>query len=141
MCTTAIDFFEEDAHYPRTFQKDKICKVISNIISTETTKELDFINIILCSDENLYSINTRYLEHFFYTDIITFDYSESTIASDMYISLDRIIDNATKNSVTLQNELDRIIIHGTLHLAGYKDTSQKDKKIMTSKENEYLQLI
>ncbi|MDA3882526.1 MAG: rRNA maturation RNase YbeY [Bacteroidales bacterium] len=136
-----IYFFEEDAQFPKKFDKNTSLNTIDKIIAQESKKNIDYINIILCSDDYLLSINTEYLQHDFYTDIITFDYSETEISSDMYISLDRIIENAKKNSVTLHNELQRIIIHGTLHLVGYHDKTQTEKEEMQRKENEYLQLI
>jgi rRNA maturation RNase YbeY len=136
-----IHFFEEDVQLPKKFNTRASLNIIAKIIAHESKKKIDYINIIFCTDEYLLSINTEYLQHDYYTDIITFDYSETEITSDMYISLDRIIENAKKNSVTLHNELQRVIIHGTLHLVGYQDKTQAEKEEMQRKENEYLQLI
>ena len=81
------------------------------------------------------------MKHDYYTDIITFDYSETEIASDIYMSMDRIADNAKQNKVTKLNECYRILIHGVLHLVGYKDKNPADKAVMTQKEDYYLRLV
>ena len=136
-----VHFFEEDKTFPKFFRRKKARSLIQNIIELESSKSINYINIILCSDSYLLHINTSYLQHSYYTDIITFDYSNNVIESDIFISLDRIVENAEKNCVTLQSELHRIIIHGILHLVGYKDATKEEKKLMTQKENYYLNLI
>ena len=106
-------------------------------------KTLESLTIIFCSDEYLLEMNKQHLNHDFYTDIITFDLSESKktpIIGDLYISIDRIKDNASLNNFTFYNEILRVIFHGVLHLCGYKDKSGKHIKEMRSKENEYLGL-
>lgn len=96
-------------------------------------------NVIFCSDEYLYRMNLEYLKHDYYTDIITFDYSEEDVASgDLFISVERVADNAAQLNISFLNELYRVIIHGFLHLAGYKDKKDADKLKMTEKENYYL---
>ena len=100
------------------------------------------INIILTNDRNLQEINVRYLMRDSYTDIITFDYSEAgTISGDLYISLDRIKENAEKYEEVEELELWRVIVHGLLHLTGYRDSNKKEKMIIREKENFYLDLI
>ena len=102
-------------------------------------KFLDQISIIFCNDEYLLEINNRYLNHNYYTDIITFDYSEgNTISGDLYISIDMIKYNSNLYSVEIDEEFYRVIIHGILHLCGYKDKSSTEKENMTEKENSYL---
>ncbi len=105
-------------------------------------KKVGEINFIFCSDAYLLSINQHYLKHNTYTDIITFDYSkglkEILISGDIYISVERVKENAITFSKTLNDELHRVIIHGVLHLLGYKDKSKKDKDEMTGQENRYL---
>jgi rRNA maturation RNase YbeY len=95
--------------------------------------------LIFCSDEYLLDVNKKYLNHDYYTDIITFDYVEDKIISgDIFISSDRVRENANQFNVSFEMELFRIIIHGILHLLGYKDKTKKDKSLMTEKENFYL---
>lgn len=103
-------------------------------------RELDHIEYIFCSDEYLLEINKQYLQHDFYTDIVTFDLSEEKdeTIGEVYVSVDRIKDNATKLKQPLKNEVLRVIFHGSLHLCGYKDKSDKDSKLMRSKEDFYI---
>ena len=114
---------------------------IANIVTT-FGKELSSLNYILCTDEQLHKINLKHLKHDNYTDIITFDYSEDeeTIESDIYISLDRIKENADALGKTFDDELHRVMIHGVLHLIGYNDKAAKEQKEMREKENTCLSL-
>ncbi|MEG1634043.1 MAG: rRNA maturation RNase YbeY [Rikenellaceae bacterium] len=94
------------------------------------------ISVVFCSDEKILEINRQYLKHDYYTDIITFDYSENgTLSGDLMISIDTVRSNAKEFGVDFLNELHRIIIHGTLHLIGLKDKQPKDQKIMRENEN------
>jgi rRNA maturation RNase YbeY len=133
-----ISFFTEDLTYTL-----KSKRIIKNWI-TETIKaegyQLDELNFILCSDAYLLRINQDYLQHDDYTDVITFDNSEELkmIVGDIFISVDRIKENASSFKSTVINELCRVMIHGTLHLLGYKDKKKADKSMMTSKEDFYL---
>lgn len=98
--------------------------------------------ITFCSDPELHKINLEYLHHDTFTDIITFDYfTDGYISGEIYISLDRIKENATKFKKSLDNELLRIIIHGVLHLLGYEDKTHDQKNVMDSKEDYYLSLL
>ena len=113
---------------------------------TQTAKNnkrpIESLNIIFCSDEYLLEINRSYLQHDYYTDIITFDLSrskKSPITAELYISIDRIKDNARQLGTTIQTELHRVIFHGLLHLLGYKDKSPRDQKQMREKEEQLLQ--
>jgi rRNA maturation RNase YbeY len=100
------------------------------------------ISIIFCDDEYLRIINTQYLGHNYYTDIITFDYSSNNqISGDLFVSTDRVIENAHKNNVTFIDELYRVIIHGVLHLCGFNDKSDEEKVEIRKKENYFLNLI
>lgn len=104
---------------------------------------LNEMNIIFCSDDYLLEINRQHLQHNFYTDIITFDLSESksgAITAELYISIDRVKDNASLLNTKFALELHRVIFHGALHLCGYSDKSKKDIAIMRAKEDEYLSL-
>jgi rRNA maturation RNase YbeY len=135
-----IHFFNEEINY-RLRHKKKIRDWVINTIDNEGYK-LESINFIITSDLYLHKINVDYLNHDTYTDIITFEYNESglPILSDIYISLDRCRENAKNLNITLTTEVHRIIIHGVLHLLGYKDKNKKDKELMTSKEDYYLSL-
>ncbi|MFN0081527.1 MAG: rRNA maturation RNase YbeY [Ferruginibacter sp.] len=101
------------------------------------------LSIIFCSDEYLLDMNRLHLNHDFYTDIITFDLSESKvlpIIGELYISVDRVKENAWKNDVIFTNELLRVIFHGALHLCGYGDKKRDEIVVMRSKEQQYLRL-
>ena len=133
----SINFYFEDIE---EFQLDlpKSRKWIKNSISNEGRQSGD-ITFIFCSDDYLLEINKQYLDHDYYTDIITFDYVEGDVISgDIFISIDRVRENAATFGVSFVNELNRILIHGVLHLLGYKDKSDEEKKLMTSKEDDYL---
>jgi len=114
---------------------------ISKVCITENYN-LGDISLIFCSDEYLLDMNRTHLDHDYYTDIITFDYTDNQIVSgDLFISIDRVRDNATDFNVSFEHELCRVIIHGVLHLCGYKDKSDDEEKLMRSKENNALSLI
>jgi len=134
----AIHFFEEDIAY-KLKQKTAVRSWITETIQAEGYK-LKELTYIFCSDNYLLQINQQYLDHDTYTDIVTFDNSDiaQTITGDIFISIDRIRENAAKFGVTEADELHRVIIHGALHLLGYKDKSPADKKKMTLKEDFYL---
>jgi len=132
-----ITFFNEDVGFE--IRNKKLLKIwIKETILAEK-KLPGLISVILCSDEYLHKLNQEYLQHDTYTDIITFDYSESnTISGDLFISIERVKENATAYSKKLADELHRVIIHGILHLCGYDDKNEKDKKEITLKEDEHL---
>jgi probable rRNA maturation factor len=104
------------------------------------------INYIFMSDDELLQMNNDFLQHDYYTDIITFDNStkaeqdKKQLVSDIFISVDRVIDNAKKHNTPFEQELKRVMVHGILHLCGYKDKSKADQAIMRTKENEALAL-
>lgn len=136
-----IQFFNEDVEFkvpnPR---KTKLW--LKSIIESEGF-ELNQINYIFCSDEYLLSVNQQYLNHDFYTDIITFDNSdeEQTIEGDIFISIDRIKENAEQLSKVFNEELLRVLVHGVLHLVGYDDHEHKDELLMREKEDFYISLF
>ena len=100
------------------------------------------INYIFCDDAYLNHINKEFLKHDSFTDIISFDYSlGKQINGDIYISIDRVLDNAEKYNVTFENELRRVMIHGVLHYMGYKDKTTEEKKVMRLKENSTIYLL
>src|ERR1700744_4956005 len=134
----AISFFEEDIKF-KLKSKTPLRQWITDTIKAEGFK-LNELTYIFCSDDYLLQINRQYLDHDTYTDIITFDNSEGNkiVTSDIFISIDRIRENAAKFNVPEATELHRVIIHGVLHLLGYKDKSPSDKQKMTEKEDYYL---
>lgn len=132
-----IYFHAEDVALPK-LEYSLVEKWIFSVIADEGVDCGD-LNFIFCSDQYLLDLNKQYLNHDYYTDIITFDYSEeSTISGDIFISTDRVGENAVSFGVDVSKELLRICVHGVLHLIGYKDKSVEDKEIMTSKENDHL---
>ncbi len=109
---------------------------ISKVILSENKNEGE-INYIFCDDDYLLKINIEHLQHDFYTDIISFDYSiGNEINGDIFISIDRVKENAQDFNVSFDDELKRVIIHGILHYCGYKDKSHKDEMLMRQKEDE-----
>jgi probable rRNA maturation factor len=118
---TALKIFIE-----RMFKKEK--------------RQLDALRYIFCSDEVLLGINAQYLQHHYYTDIITFELGSSTTDADIYISIDRVKENASLYKTSFKREIHRVMFHGALHLCGYKDKLKTDKEIMRMKEDRYLQL-
>jgi probable rRNA maturation factor len=134
----AIQFFEEDIAY-KLKDKARVRQWINETVLAEGYK-LKELTYIFCSDAYLLQINQQYLDHDTYTDIVTFDNSEieGVVIGDIFISIDRIKENAAKFEVTETTELHRVIIHGVLHLLGYTDKSAADKKKMTQKEDFYL---
>lgn len=132
-----IYFNEIDRKYPFN-NKNIIKKVIKEIVSRETLK-VGNINIIICSDEYILKINKEYLNHDYYTDIITFNYNEGNlIYGDLYISLDTVKSNSKKFEEELENELSRVIFHGVLHLCGFNDKTKKEQVIIREQENRNL---
>ncbi|MBO7277207.1 MAG: rRNA maturation RNase YbeY [Bacteroidales bacterium] len=127
---------------PCTLKNRTILKKWIEAIINKYEKELGDISYIFCSDEQLLEINKEYLNHDYYTDIITFDYSEAEIVSgDMFISIDRIKDNAKALKVPYQEELHRVIIHGVLHLLGFKDKTESESQKMRQLEDESLSVL
>lgn len=133
----AILFHTIDAD-PHLKQKNALKRWISDCVFTENKKPGD-INVIFCSDEHLLEMNRTHLKHDYYTDIITFDFSQAdTVSGDLYISYDRVIDNANQNSNSIHNETYRVIIHGVMHLCGYKDKAKSDALVMRQMEEKCL---
>lgn len=139
MAIRDISFFAEDIEFVLP-QKQKVREWINDVIKSEGFSRIAELNFIFCSDDYLLDINKEYLDHDTYTDIITFDSSEvaHVIAGDIFISIDRVRDNALKFSVSEVDELHRVIVHGVLHLCGYGDKTKEEKNTMTDKENECL---
>ena len=133
-----------DFNYETEFtleNEDAISNWISNVIRSENKKEGE-INYIFCDDEYLLQINQEHLQHDYYTDIISFDYTVGNeINGDLFISVDRVKENAQEFNVSFDDELKRVIVHGVLHYCGYKDKSEVDELLMRSKEDEKLAMF
>lgn len=104
-------------------------------------KQLASINLIICSDTYLLQLNRQYLSHDFFTDILTFGYADDPIEGEIFISVERVKENAQERHLSISHELNRVIIHGVLHLCGYRDGDEAAKKVMTQKEDLYLDLL
>lgn len=132
-----IEFFFEDIESVQ-LQEEKLIKAIKVLVDKED-KSLGDISVIFCSDNYLLEMNREYLNHDYFTDIITFDYVEDDVISgDLFISWERVADNAQQLNVSFEQELYRVVLHGVLHLVGYKDKSDEEQKIMREKEDYYL---
>ncbi|TRX07379.1 rRNA maturation RNase YbeY [Flavobacterium gawalongense] len=114
---------------------------LSNVITSENKKEGE-INYIFCDDEYLHKINLEYLNHDTLTDIISFDYTMGNeLSGDVFVSIERVKDNAVDFNVPFEDELKRVLVHGVLHYCGYKDKGEDDELLMRSKEDEKLALF
>lgn len=138
MSQLPIHFFLEGVAY-KVKNKTILRKWLKDSITNEGFR-LKELNFIFCDDDYLLSINQKYLKHNTFTDIITFDNSSKKhdISGDIFISIDRIRENALTYNVSEHDELHRVMIHGTLHLLGYPDKEKADKTLMTARENYYL---
>jgi len=132
-----VELFYEDTQTLK-LKKSPVKKYINLLINREL-KKVGEISIVLCSDKYLLEINIEYLKHNYYTDIITFNYVEGNLISgDLFISVDRVKENSIVFNTGLIKELYRVIFHGILHLIGYNDKTEEEKRIMKTKEDLYL---
>lgn len=133
-----IEFYSENQF--KLKEEEEISKWISSVITSEGYTEGD-ITYIFCDDEYLHKLNLQFLNHDTLTDIISFDNSlGKEVHGEIYISTQRVEENAKEYNVTFDDELHRVIIHGILHYCGYKDKSKADQEIMRTKENDALQM-
>ena len=135
-----IQYFTEDVEFQLKHPK-RSTQWIQQVINTHNA-QLKEINYVFCSDDYLLDINRTHLNHDFYTDIITFDHSDLTedIHSDIFISIDRVKENAADRGIAFEEEIDRVMIHGILHLLGFNDTTSEEKSLMRQKEDACLSL-
>ena len=134
-----FDFRSEDILFELN-QKPAIISWLSYSITSENKIPVD-ISYIFCSDDFLHDMNIKYLNHSTLTDIITFDYCQGNLINgEMFISIDRIKDNAKDFDVSFEKELHRVMVHGIMHLCGYKDKTVEDQNVMSLKEDFYLNL-
>jgi len=136
----AIKFFTQDITI-KLDQKKKLKDFIAKVV-TERNRTLGSLNYIFCSDEYLLEINRAYLQHDYYTDIITFEFPvhQNEVAGEIYISVERVAENALSYDVSFRQELHRVIFHGVLHLLGFKDKLKAEKLAMTNEEDRLLKL-
>ena len=136
----AVHFFSEDIDFelPEKLRRKRWLKQLA----AEAGFRIKELNYVFCSDEYLYQMNVDYLNHDTYTDIITFDNSEKTkeLEGDIFISVDRVRENAKSVQVEEEVELTRVLAHGLLHLMGYKDKAKEEASLMRSKEDEAIEL-
>ena len=135
-----LDIFYEDIQ-PLKLKKLELKNQLKILINNEL-KKMGIITIILCSDKYLLEMNRKYLNHDYFTDIITFDYVENGIISgDLFISFERVIENTKQFNTEIAKELYRVIFHGVLHLTGYNDKTREEKATMKQKEDFYLSAV
>lgn len=137
----SVIFETEGVEIPSILDEQKTIEWIDKV-ATSHNKEVGDLTYIFCSDEKILEINNQYLQHDYYTDIITFDYSEDNIISgDIFISLDTVKSNSEQFKTEYKEELHRVIIHGILHLSGFSDHTEEEEKQMRNLENQALKLI
>lgn len=139
MVNNIFFYTETEVIHPFPTQEDCFKNWLANVAISEE-KHIVSLNYIFCTDDYLLDINNKYLGHDFYTDIITFPYQQGeAIESDLFISLDRIRENADIYKVSFDNELKRVMVHGLLHLVGYGDKSEIEIMLIRQKEDHYIE--
>ena len=134
-----VSYFKEDTKFD--FKEKRRTNRWLKLVAESEIRRLGDVSIIFCSDNFILDVNIKYLKHDYFTDIITFDYCEGeTLSGDLFISVDSVRENALFYGAEFADEMNRVIVHGLLHLIGYDDHSEADKKVMRSKENYYLSL-
>ena len=130
--------FEET---PFVFRQKTLTRRWLKLVAESEIRRIGNIAVIFCSDNYILDINRRYLGHDYFTDIITFDYCEGDrLSGDLFISVDSVKENSIEYGTEFEDELNRVIVHGLLHLIGYDDHTDEDISVMRSKENYYLSL-
>ena len=134
-----VSYFKEDTSF--NFKEKRLTNRWLRLVAESEIRRLGDISIIFCSDNYILDVNMKYLQHDYFTDIITFDYCEgNTVSGDLFISVDSVRENAAYYKTEFKDELNRVIVHGVLHLIGYDDHTEAEKKEMRAKENYYLSL-
>lgn len=134
-----VHYFTEDCSF--SFKEKRLTSRWLKLVAGSEVRKLGDISIIFCSDPYILDVNLRYLQHDYYTDIITFDYCEDdTLSGDLFISIDSVRENAVLYGTEFADELNRVIVHGVLHLIGYDDHTEEEIAEMRAKENYYLSL-
>ena len=134
-----IRYFCEDIRF--TYKNKLANNRWLKMVAGSEIRKIGDINVIFCSDTYILDVNMKYLQHDYFTDIITFDYCEGKVLSgDLFISVDSVRENSIEFGTDFEEELHRVIVHGVLHLIGYDDHTDEDRKVMRQKENYYLQM-
>ena len=134
-----IRYFCEDIKF--TYKNKLANNRWLKMVAGSEIRKIGDINVIFCSDNYILDVNMKYLQHDYFTDIITFDYCEGKVLSgDLFIIVDSVRENSIEFGTDFEEELHRVIVHGVLHLIGYDDHTEEDKKVMRQKENYYLQM-
>lgn len=132
-----VSYFSQDTDFK--FKSKRLTSQWLKLVAQAESKKLGAVSVIFCSDNYLLDINKKYLNHDYFTDIITFDYCEGDLISgDLFISIDSVKDNSEFFKSCFEDELNRVIVHGVLHLIGYDDHTESDVAVMRSKEDFYL---
>ena len=134
-----IRYFNEDIKF--VFKQKLLNNRWLKTVAWSEMRRIGDINIIFCSDNYILDVNIKYLGHDYFTDIITFDYCEKDVLSgDLFVSIDSVRENAGFYGTSFEDELNRVIVHGVLHLIGYDDHTEEEVKQMRAKENYYLEM-
>lgn len=144
------DFSDDTPETPVSFHFDDVSFDLPNeamlstwLMGVAETEGKTFVEVsyIFCSDERLRAMNVEFLDHDYYTDVITFPYAEDAVHGDVFISSERVADNAQGLGVTFEHELCRVLVHGVLHLAGYLDKTEEAERVMREREDFHLKKI
>ena len=134
-----ISYFYEDTKF--VFKGRQRNNRWLRLVAESEIRRMEDLSIVFCSDNYILDMNIKYLQHDYFTDIITFDYCEGEkISGDLFISVDSVRENALLYGATFEEELNRVMVHGVLHLIGYDDHTKAEQKTMREKENYYLSL-
>lgn len=134
-----VSFYFEDIKF--VFRQKTLTRKWLKLVAESEICRIGDISVIFCSDNYILDINQKYLGHDYFTDIITFDYREGDhLSGDLFISVDSVRENSIEFGTSFNDELNRVIVHGLLHIIGYDDHTDEDIKVMRSKENYYLSL-
>ncbi len=134
-----VSFYFEDIKF--VFRQKTLTRKWLKLVAESEICRIGDISVIFCSDNYILDINQKYLGHDYFTDIITFDYREGDrLSGDLFISVDSVRENSIEFCTSFNDELNRVIVHGLLHIIGYDDHTDEDIKVMRSKENYYLSL-
>lgn len=134
-----VRYFTEDISF--AFKQKALNKRWYKFVAESEIRKLGDINVIFCSDRYILDVNMKYLQHDYFTDIITFDYCEGNVLSgDLFISVDSVRENSEYYHTSFEDELNRVLVHGVLHLIGYDDHKEEDIRVMRAKEDYYLDL-
>ena len=132
-----VSYYNEDIVFP--FKEKRLTSRWLKFVAESESKRLGDVAVIFCSDNYILDVNIKYLQHDYYTDIITFDYCEGNrLSGDLFISIDSVRENASFYGTEFADERNRVIVHGLLHLIGYDDHTEEDIAMMRAKENYYL---